>query len=178
MSILRASFRGSRRYTRAWSTANLHSLPTYRTSVSILCCSGAFEQLRHPPAERAAVTRFSKALENHAAQTRTPRCNFPHSPTHPACYPCPARHVTESITTKNAALRALGEDEIHGITKFTDMTKEMFLELFRPHSDDALPKASVAVPRKSADGIKMHDWRESNVVTPVKDQVRSWWFAR
>jgi len=76
----------------------------------------------------------------------------------------------EEITAKNAELRRQGDDPVHGITKFADWTRDEFLELFKPHSDEALPAASVALPRKSAEGIKMHDWREQNVVTPVKDQ--------
>ena len=114
-----------------------------------------------------ATTRAGRRLRG---SDGTPRCVA--SPPN-----LPARPSQEEITAKNAELRRQGDDPVHGITKFADWTRDEFLELFKPHSDEALPAASVALPRKSAEGIKMHDWREQNVVTPVKDQVRVWFLV-
>jgi C1A family cysteine protease len=83
----------------------------------------------------------------------------------------------EKIVQKNAKLAAAGEDQVHGITKFMDMTEEEFRTTMLPAPRDlnSLPspkKATVAVPTKDAANVKKHDWRESGVITPVKDQGR------
>ena len=79
----------------------------------------------------------------------------------------------EQVIVKNAALRANGEDEVHGVTKFSDMSKADFARTyltFRP-SDVNTTDIPVAVPTKVATE-KTFDWRDSNMVTPVKNQAQ------
>jgi C1A family cysteine protease len=79
----------------------------------------------------------------------------------------------EQVIAKNAALRANGEDEVHGVTKFSDMSKADFARTyltFRP-SDVNTTDIPVAVPTKVATE-KTFDWRDSNMVTPVKNQAQ------
>jgi len=78
----------------------------------------------------------------------------------------------EDVLTKNAALRESGKDEIHGVTKFSDMSKSEFSEkmlTFRV-SQVNTTGVPVAVPTKAATDTSF-DWRDSNMVTAVKNQA-------
>jgi C1A family cysteine protease len=78
----------------------------------------------------------------------------------------------EDVLIKNAALRESGKDEIHGVTKFSDMSKSEFSEkmlTFRV-SQVNTTGVPVAVPTKAATDTSF-DWRDSNMVTAVKNQV-------
>ena len=78
----------------------------------------------------------------------------------------------EAVVSKNTALRAEGKDAIHGITKFSDLTQEEFaskLLNFRPNKLN-VTNVPVAEPTKEATDTSF-DWRDSNVVTAVKNQA-------
>jgi len=76
----------------------------------------------------------------------------------------------EMVVEKNAKLAAKGKDEVHGITKFSDLTKEEFVDrmLMKP-STPSNSTRPVAIPLKSATDSSF-DWRDSGMVTSVKDQ--------
>ena len=76
------------------------------------------------------------------------------------------------MVSKNAALKAEGKDEVHGITKFADVTKDEFaakMLTFRP-AEANLTGVPVMKPTKEASDSTF-DWRDSGVVTPVKNQA-------
>ena len=78
----------------------------------------------------------------------------------------------EDVVSKNAALKAEGKDEVHGITKFADVTKDEFaakMLTFRP-AEANLTGVPVMKPTKEASDSTF-DWRDSGVVTPVKNQA-------
>ena len=84
----------------------------------------------------------------------------------------------EDVVTKNGALREKGLDEVHGITKFSDWTSEEFEKMVHGVTKGHLEKAplvvqnaTVAVPTVKLTPASF-DWRDKNVVTPVKDQGR------
>jgi cysteine peptidase B len=78
----------------------------------------------------------------------------------------------EDALAKNAALKAEGKDEVFGVTKFSDMTKSEFQQkmlnplIGRGPVNNSVP---VAKPTKSATASSF-DWRDSGVVTAVKNQ--------
>ena len=78
----------------------------------------------------------------------------------------------EDVVSKNAALKAEGKDEVHSTTKFADVTKDEFaakMLTFRP-AEANLTGVPVMKPTKEASGSTF-DWRDSGVVTPVKNQA-------
>ena len=80
----------------------------------------------------------------------------------------------QNAAAKNAELASLGKDQVHGITKFSDMTKEEFTsKMLNPMMSDSIAASNVswttAVPTKSASSGTF-DWRDSGVVTDVKNQ--------
>lgn len=78
----------------------------------------------------------------------------------------------EDVVAKNAALAAAGKDQVHGITKFSDMTQgEFAAKMLNPMIGKAAVNMStpVAVPAKKATSSTF-DWRDSDVVTAVKNQ--------
>lgn len=77
----------------------------------------------------------------------------------------------EDVVSKNAKLVENGEDAIHGVTKFSDMTTEEFRSKML-NSNIASPiksNATVAVPTKQL-RVTKKDWRDSLSVTGVKSQ--------
>jgi C1A family cysteine protease len=78
----------------------------------------------------------------------------------------------EMIAQKNEELRKLGKDEVHGITKFSDMTVEEFQNKMLNHKMANPVNVSwpVAQPTKKATSSAF-DWRDSEVVTSVKNQM-------
>jgi len=81
----------------------------------------------------------------------------------------------ETVVMKNQALREKGEDEVHGITKFSDMTNEEFKATMfggHDHSKNDRRARGVAVPNKLRPQSSSFDWRDQGVITPVKDQGR------
>lgn len=78
----------------------------------------------------------------------------------------------EDVVAKNAALRAAGKDEVHGITKFSDMSKAEFqARMLNPIIGRGSVNMSVpvATPTKTATASS-YDWRDYGVVTSVKNQ--------
>jgi len=81
----------------------------------------------------------------------------------------------EGAIVKNAELREAGKDEVHGITKFSDLTPDEFAaRMLSPGLGEQLAAANrtleVATPTKAADASSF-DWRESGMVTAVKNQA-------
>mmetsp|Transcript_16843 Transcript_16843/g.67956 ORF Transcript_16843/g.67956 Transcript_16843/m.67956 type:complete len:351 (-) Transcript_16843:522-1574(-) len=80
----------------------------------------------------------------------------------------------EEVVSRNADLAEAGLDEVHGITKFADWTKDEFAAMVggvkAPRAFAGLNATKVAVPRFTDSAPTSFDWRDSNVITPVKDQ--------
>ena len=77
----------------------------------------------------------------------------------------------EGMVVKNAKLLANGEDTVHGITKFSDISPEEFRATMLNSRMSAAANANVTVatPTKTATAATF-DWRDSNMVTDVKNQ--------
>ena len=77
----------------------------------------------------------------------------------------------EDAVAKNAKLLVLGDDAIHGITKFSDISPEEFRATMLNGQMSAAVDANVTVatPTKKATASAF-DWRDSNMVTAVKNQ--------
>jgi len=79
----------------------------------------------------------------------------------------------ERITEANAALRAAGKDEIHGITKFADMTEDEFkfyLGVDAHIRAPRLPVSEVAEEDKVDATSGSFNWKDEGKLTAVKDQ--------
>jgi C1A family cysteine protease len=75
----------------------------------------------------------------------------------------------QMIAEKNAALKALGHDEIHGITRFADLTQEEFSFFLGVDANIKAPKMEVYDgPRLNATGA--YNLFDEGLVTAVKDQ--------
>jgi len=80
----------------------------------------------------------------------------------------------ENIVAKNKALAKLGKDQVHGITKFADMSKEEFRSsMLNPMMSDSIAASNVswttAVPTKKATATSFN-WVDEGATTPVKNQ--------
>jgi len=78
----------------------------------------------------------------------------------------------EDVTAKNAALASLGKDQVHGVTKFSDLTQAEFeAKMLNPliGRKSANSSVPVGVPTKQA-SASSYDWRDYGVVTDVKNQ--------
>lgn len=68
----------------------------------------------------------------------------------------------------NAELRELGHDEVHGVTKFMDLTPTEFKQQYLTYTQNTFGEKTVTtLPAATADSV---DWRTKDVLTPVKDQ--------
>ena len=77
----------------------------------------------------------------------------------------------EQVISKNAALREAGADEVHGVTQFSDWSKDEFAaRMLNPMiGQEKWPDMPVAVPKNITVPNSL-DWRDSGAVTPVKNQ--------
>lgn len=80
----------------------------------------------------------------------------------------------ENIAAKNNALAKLGKDQVHGINKFADMTKDEFAsKLLNPMMSDSIAASNVswatATPTKKATASTFN-WVDEGATTPVKNQ--------
>jgi len=80
--------------------------------------------------------------------------------------------TVEEVAQLNEKLAANGEDMVHGLTRFADMTKEEFKAFLgvTPGNAPALPVLEAAINVSAVSGS--FNWGDSGVLTPVKDQMQ------
>jgi hypothetical protein len=84
------------------------------------------------------------------------------------------------FVTLNEALRAKGRDEIHGITKFADLTRAEFTEMYlgaKAVMPNELKNLNVPASLMNATAVSgAYNLSDDNLITAVKDQAQcgSW----
>lgn len=77
--------------------------------------------------------------------------------------------TVERVAELNKELAAKGEDQVHGITKFADQTKEEFQAMLGLNIDE-LPKLEYVKPSKVVNASGSFNWNDQGVLTAVKNQ--------
>lgn len=79
----------------------------------------------------------------------------------------------EKIAKKNAALRDLGHDEIHGITRFADATPDEFSFFLGLDASGEIPEMEVLETVEKVNHTKgVFNWNDEGMLTKVKNQAQ------